>query len=76
MQLAYIALKAKIGKLKLVTAALNSLEEVAEFHEVYGRFDIIALVEVEDLQELKSFIQNKIMIISGLSGCETLVVRD
>jgi DNA-binding Lrp family transcriptional regulator len=76
MQLAYIALKAKVGKLKLVYAGLEELDEVAEFHEVYGRFDIIALVEVEDMDKLRAFIQNKIMILEGLSSCETLVVRN
>lgn len=76
MQVAYLTMKAKMGKLKLVTAALEELNEIAEFHEVYGRYDIFALVEVEDLAELKTFIQNKIMIISGLSYCETFIVRD
>ncbi len=76
MQLAYLSMKSKMGKLKLVSAALEKLEEIIEFHEVYGRYDIIALVEVEDLAELKKFIQNEIMIISGLSYCETFIVRD
>jgi DNA-binding Lrp family transcriptional regulator len=76
MQLAYLTMKSKMGKLKLVTAALEELDEIAEFHEVYGRFDIFALVEVEDLAELKAFVQNKIMIITGLSYCETFIVRD
>lgn len=76
MQTAYLGMKSKMGKLKLVSAAIDELEEVVEFHEVYGRFDIIALIEVEDLSELKTFIQNKIMIISGLSYCETFITRD
>ena len=76
MQLAYLGMKSKMGKLKLVSAAIDDLDEVVEFHEVYGRFDIIALVEVEDLKDLKSFIQNKVMIISGLSYCETFITRD
>jgi len=76
MQSAYLTMKAKIGKLKLVTAALEELEEIIEFNEVYGRYDIIALIELEDMEELKTFIQNKIMIIAGLSYCETFIVRD
>jgi DNA-binding Lrp family transcriptional regulator len=76
MQLAYLTMKAKMGKLKLVTAALQELKEIVEFHEVYGRYDIFALVEVEDLEALKNFIQNKIMIITGLSYCETFIARD
>lgn len=76
MQIAYLAIKTKIGKLKIVGAALQELEEILEFHEVYGRYDIMGIVEVEDYSALKSFIQNKIMIITGLSACEVMVVRD
>ena len=76
MQLAYLALKTKIGKLKLVTAALEGLNEIVDFHEVYGRYDVLVLVELESMEELKTFIQNKIMIVDGLSGCETMIVRD
>jgi len=64
----------KHGKLKLVFAALSKISEIVEIHEVYGRFDIVARVEVESKEELKKFIQNKLQITEGIHRTETLML--
>ncbi|MFC2135961.1 Lrp/AsnC family transcriptional regulator [Bacteroidota bacterium] len=74
MEVAYILIKTVFGKLKLVSSKLQSYEEVDEIHEIYGRYDIIIKIVVEDRNELKKFMQNKLLILEGISSSESLVV--
>lgn len=73
---AYMLLNARQGKLKLVSNAVRTLAEVVEVHEIYGRYDVLAKVEVESYDGLRTFSQNKMQIVEGLRNCETLLVRD
>ncbi|MBU0666268.1 MAG: Lrp/AsnC ligand binding domain-containing protein [Nanoarchaeota archaeon] len=76
MIVAYMLIRAKHGKLKIVSSKLKEYPEIEEIHEVYGRFDIIAKIFVEDEISLKQFIQNKIFIVEGIHDTETLLVYD
>ena len=64
------------NKLKIVSNSLGKLDGVKEIHEIYGRFDIVAKVEVTSNEELQSFFQNKISIIEGIRTTETLIALD
>lgn len=74
MKIAYILIKTRHGKLKVVSSQLKGYEEVEEIHETFGRYDIIAKVTVEDENEMKQFIQNKFLITEGIDSSETLIV--
>ncbi len=69
-------IKTMHGKLKIVSSKLRTFEEVEKIHEVYGRYDIIAKIVVEDRTEMKKFIQNKLLILEGISSTESLIVFD
>ncbi|MBU0472005.1 MAG: Lrp/AsnC ligand binding domain-containing protein [Nanoarchaeota archaeon] len=76
MEISYILIKTIHGKLKLVSSKLKTYEEVEEMHEIYGRYDIIAKVVVDSRDDLKKFIQNKLLILEGIASTESLVVFD
>ncbi|MBN1275187.1 Lrp/AsnC ligand binding domain-containing protein [Candidatus Woesearchaeota archaeon] len=76
MEVAYILVQARHGKLKIASAALRKYEEIEELHEIYGRYDIILKVVCADRSEMKSFMQNKLHITEGIRATETLVVND
>ena len=76
MVIAFMLIHVKPNKLKIVSNTLTKLEEVKEIHEIYGRFDIIAKVEVSSNEELQSFFQNKISIVEGIRTTETLITLD
>jgi len=76
MEVVYILVKTRQGKLKIASSALKKYEEVDEIHEVYGRFDILVKVIAKDRAELKAFIQNKLQITEGIKDTETLLVND
>ncbi len=72
MKTAYILIRTKHGKLKLVSSQLKGCDEVEEIHETYGRYDIIIRVLVEDDADFKRFMQNKFLITEGIDSSETL----
>jgi len=74
MEIVYILIRTIHGKLKLVSSKLKTFSEIKEIYEVYGRYDIIAKIVVETREELNKFIQNKLLILEGISGTETLIV--
>ncbi|MBD3209103.1 Lrp/AsnC ligand binding domain-containing protein [Candidatus Woesearchaeota archaeon] len=76
MEVAYILIECRHGKLKITSAALNKYEEIEELHEIYGRYDLIAKMVCTDRAELKGFIQNKLQITEGIKTTETLIVND
>ena len=76
MEKAYMLINTKQGKLRIASAKLKEFDEVKEIHEVYGRFDVVAEVEVKNRAELKSFIQNKVQITEGIRSSEILLVSD
>ena len=76
MEKAYLLINTRHGKLRIVSAKLSEFEEIKEVHEVYGRVDIIAEVEVENRAKLKAFIQNKIQITEGIKSTELLLACD
>ncbi len=76
MEVAYILVLCRHGKLKIVSNALKKYEEIEDLHEVYGSYDIVAKIVCEDRAELKSFIQNKLQITEGIKHTETLLAND
>ena len=76
MEKAYMLINTRQGKLRIASSKLAEFEEVKEVHEVYGRVDLVAVVETNKRHELKAFIQNKIQIIEGIKNTEVLLVND
>jgi len=73
MRTAYMLISVNHGKVKLVSRALLKLEEVIDLSEVYGRYDIVIKVQVEDDEALMKFYQNKFNLIGGIATVETLI---
>ncbi|MBN2567095.1 Lrp/AsnC ligand binding domain-containing protein [Candidatus Woesearchaeota archaeon] len=76
MEIAFILIKAGHGKAKLVCKALAKHAPMAEIHEVYGQYDLVAKVVADDRHALNDFIRNTLMITEGIDRSETLLVTE
>ena len=76
MALVYLLIRAEHGKEGLVKATLSKYDEIKEIHEIFGRYDIIAKVQTEDITIFRKFIKNKLRIIEGVKSTEPLFVSD
>lgn len=71
---AYMLIITKFGKKKIVAKQLLRFEEIEFVEEVYGHYDIIIKITVEDAITLEEFIQNYIRTIEDIDKADTLVV--
>lgn len=71
---AYVFIQAAMGKPSAVAEALRQLPEVKSAVVVTGPYDVIALVEAEDLPALGRVITEKIQTIEGVERTLTSLV--
>jgi len=68
---AFILIETAVGKTKEVVSILNKLEDLKSVDTVTGPYDIIAVIEAEDLNKIGDLITGKIHAIEGISRTVT-----
>ncbi len=70
---AYILIETQVGKTRDVAAALRSTEGVPTVDIITGEFDIIALIEAQDMVGIADLVTGQVQSISGVSRTITCV---
>ncbi len=70
---AYILVVTDPGKTRRVIQALRDVPGIVELHEVMGPYDVVAKIEVENLQDIPPILGGKIRIIEGIESTTSLV---
>lgn len=73
---AYILIEGAAGTVPNILKRLSSIEGVRSAHAVTGQFDIIALVEAEDINAVGKVSYSKIQMIEGVIRTITCNVID
>jgi len=73
MTMAFILISTEMGSERKVLEELRKISEVSEAYIVYGVYDIVAKVEVSDVEELKNIISNKIRSIDYVRSTLTMI---
>ena len=68
---AYILIETKVGNSKNVVNKLKELEGVKSADVVTGPYDVIAVVELDSLNDLGAMVTDRIPHISGISRTVT-----
>ena len=71
---AYILIKVKVGSEREVIDKLKSLKEIKDINELYGEWDIIAKIEVPNIEDLDALITEKIRDIDDIKLTSTMIV--
>ena len=71
---AYVLLKVNSGRERDVCKKIADLDKVIEACIIYGEFDLIAKVIVEDLGELDTFLSNNVRNIPSVMLTSTIIV--
>ncbi len=74
MPLAIVLINTEIGSESEVMDSLAKIEGVREIYEVYGMYDIVALVEAKSHEALRELVINKIRRIPQVRGTTTMIV--
>jgi len=64
---AFVLIEAEAGKSLKVVAALKGIEGVTTANQVTGPYDVIAVIDRDNLEEIGSVIAEKIQSIPGIS---------
>ncbi len=73
MVTAYLLILVKPGEETTVVEKLNKLDEVKMTDVVYGEYDVIAKIEVEDMSALQKFLIEKIRKIDEIERTSTMI---
>ena len=68
---AFVLIETAVGKNKEVVAALSQLEGVKSVNTVTGPYDIIAIIEGKNLNDVGDLVTGKIHPISGITRTVT-----
>ena len=74
MSKAFVLLNSETGLEKEVFEKINAFSSVKEIFSLYGVYDIIILVEEQDMNQLKETIFHRIRLIKGVKATLTLIV--
>ena len=68
---AFVLIETAVGKTKEVVTTLKQIEGISSVDTVTGPYDIIAVIEADDLNEIGDLITSKIHAIDGISRTVT-----
>jgi len=68
---AFVLIETDVGKTKEVVSILKKMEGLKSVDTVTGPYDIIAVLEAEDLNKIGDIITGKIHAIKGISRTVT-----
>ena len=71
---AFVLIDAVVGRTKEVASVLKQLEGVKSVDAVTGPYDIITIIEAEDLTFIGDLVKSKIYPIPGVSRIVTCLV--
>lgn len=73
MSVAFVLVSTEIGAEKEVLEKLKEIPEVSEAYIVYGVYDIVAKVSVEDVNKLRDIITTKIRRLDRVRSTLTMI---
>ncbi|KYC45617.1 MAG: putative HTH-type transcriptional regulator [Candidatus Methanofastidiosum methylothiophilum] len=73
MVVAFALIVGDAGKEKKILESLKNMKEVEEAYIVYGEYDIVVKVNVEQLKDLDPFLTEKIRNIDGVQMTSTMI---
>jgi len=72
--ISYVLIRVDPGVEREVLEAILDLDEVEEAEHIYGEWDIVAKINIEDLEKLSEFILLTIRSLKGVRQTSTLIV--
>ena len=73
---AYVLIETSVGKTKDVALALSKIKGMQQVNAVTGPYDVIAVVEGEDLTAVGNLVTNKIHPVNGIERTVTCLAVD
>ena len=73
---AFVLISTEMGSERDVLKVLKGMPEITEAYVVYGVYDIVAKIKIEDVSKLKEIISNNIRKIESVRSTLTMIVAE
>jgi DNA-binding Lrp family transcriptional regulator len=73
MAIAFVLLNVNLGTEEEVLAGLREVEGVKEAYEIFGVYDIIARLEAESTEKVRSILQERVRKLDSIRSTLTLM---
>jgi DNA-binding Lrp family transcriptional regulator len=73
MAIAFVLLNVNLGTEEEVLARLREVEGVKEAYEIFGVYDIIARLEAESTEKVRSILQERVRKLDNVRSTLTLM---
>lgn len=74
MPRAFVMVNVKVGTDREVLGQLESLEHVVKVYDVYGVYDLVAEIEADTMEELRTTLNSKIRRLDKVQSTHTMIV--
>ena len=71
---AFVLVQAQLGKARSVAKAISKVRGVKMVHAVTGVYDVIAYLELKDMESLSELVIRKIQSVKGVERTHTAIV--
>lgn len=76
MPLAFVLINVQSGTDEEVVEKIRGTPSVKEVNRIYGIYDLILRVEVENLNEVKAFVESKLRRLPQVKSTLTMIVAE
>ena len=76
MEKIFVLIKVNAGNLEPVFRELRQVTGIKEVHSVTGTYDILAIIEGDDIAKLLSRVVREVREVEGIVSTETLIALD
>ncbi|MEM1655963.1 MAG: Lrp/AsnC ligand binding domain-containing protein [Nitrososphaerota archaeon] len=73
---AYVFIRALKGNAAAVAKGLSRIKNVKSAKVVSGRYDVVALVEAETIEELGNLVLKRVQRVRGVQSTETAIIAE
>ncbi|ALI37741.1 MAG: Lrp/AsnC family transcriptional regulator [Candidatus Nitrosocosmicus sp.] len=73
---AFVLMNAELGSEESIVNELKKIDLVKHVYQVYGVYDIVALVEGESMDKVKETITWKLRKLNGVKSTLTMIVME
>lgn len=76
MPKAFVLMNAELGSEDSLVGELRKMDGVKEVYQVYGVYDIVAMVEADTMEKVKEAITWKLRKLNGVKSTLTMIVME
>lgn len=73
MVTAFVLINVVRNRISQVADALATLPDISEVYSLSGRYDLLAVIRVTDVDQLSKIVTEELLLVEGITNSETML---